>query len=354
MIGFRSYSRYFAKRVKAILCIICLMASLLTMSLVNAARAEKINPTSTVHALLQVNINADNKFSGKITLNFQNNLTTTNSLYIILPFRISNVETDNENFNATFSVVSYKYSFLNMVIAPTAPQELNVKFNIDPSFIDPTDLNASNLDHSPNFLVIENKGSGRQTLYFRLNTRSTDQPFGRLTVFNDAMLIPSEIRFQFPTDTDFYNSISKTRPSNISEGIYPGIEFPTEFLFSTKPDFYQDGYLWINYSLPSPTFIPPNAIPLAILGLCSMGLAILATPEEILSKSKRLFSATICVVLVPVLLLINCILGGASFILKDLAIAIPAGIMYLLLLILVFSNVIPLMRKKLKDRKTTK
>lgn len=311
--------------------------------------ASAIGDSVNADAALQIEVNSRHRYSGTLMIDLVDQPRTSVSLYILLPFRISDVVADSENVQLAYNVVADRLSILSIVLAPTAAEETEIRFQILPPIVESTQMSSGSLSYAPNFLLIENRGSARYTLYFRFNTKTSDKSFGQLTKFMDGMIMPSEIRITFPENTIFYTIPPTTQSSNIAAGNNPGRELPNELAFATSLEFYQDKYLWINYSIPSSMPTPSLIIHIMILGLSPLGGIVLAIPEEILSKKHRLRIATASALVVLVLFIVNLKMEGSLYLISNLTSLIPGAAVYLLTIGLLVLNGLPSLRAGLED-----
>ena len=294
---------------------------------------------NSVTTILRVHIQPGNRFSGTLGIVRPDQLDAPVSMYTIVPFRVAQVRSQSDEVVALHTSSMDYFTLLSVVTTSTAPSPTKVSFDLRPRIVKSGEIYATALGRGPNYFIVEEREDGYKTLYFRFDTTAQGRPFGAWSSFADGMTVPDEIIFEFPADTTFDEPPRSHRSSNIAEGEHPGRKLADEPLFITDPEFYQDGYLYINYRIPEPPIRVAAGLYLVGVTVAGAPLVILTIGREWLSRKARLRASVCALILAPALIVLGVFLGAEPGLVEDPLVVASAAILYSVGLVVTAYNV---------------
>jgi hypothetical protein len=310
------------------------------------------NQENALSSKLLIKVSANNKFTGALVVSTnQEAINKSTTYYFILPFIANNFRTNNPLIEVS-NKTRDGMTFVFLLITPNnTSSSLQVDFDIEPLYKDATDFYVQELDRRANFMIIRLAGDdeNQNTLYLRYNTINIGDSYEALAPFTDNMLYPSEIEIRFPDGQTRFSGTGDSTNILDKDNRYPGTK--EEFTFTAPIEFFSSTYLWINYNFVSP--IPPTSTLLAIfVGIIStFSMATFSVPEEFLSKKFRMILATLGVGVATVLIIIGFYRYGYSYLLSNLTELLLALPIYLISIIIVGYNIVPVLQEILRKRK---
>jgi len=276
---------------------------------VSLARAEVVrgaDPASLPisDCTLQVEVSDATEYTGYIELDLTRPLTTSVSVYILMPFALRDAQPP-EHVRAVWDTLSPEgFTALTLLLSSDTPSSIRIGLKVIPRLVSSDKFRPIGLEEGSNFLIVEDRGI-QSTLYLRFSIDPREAAFGRFAEFTSGSLTPSTIRIEFPQGTTFTTLPPENKSSNIDSHASAGFVVPGQNLYVTTPDFYRGDYLWINYQLPAPAWPLSSILLWAGLGFCTLASFALALPEEILAKRWRLVSAAVALVIAPILVFVG-------------------------------------------------
>ncbi|MBL0343797.1 hypothetical protein [Candidatus Villigracilis affinis] len=202
------------------------------------------DPTSK----LLIKIDTNNDFTGTLTLTINEEVTNSTVYYFLLPFIANNFRTNNPLVEVS-NKIREGMTFVFILVTPsiTLPN-LQIDFDIEPSYKDAKDFYIQELDRRPNFMLVRlaDNNENQNTLYLRYNITNLSNSYETLAAFTDKMLYPNEIQIRFPVDRTRFSGMGDATNIEDKDNKHRGAR--EDYTFTAPIEFFNSTYLWINYS----------------------------------------------------------------------------------------------------------